>query len=209
MAPANSGILFEIPSASEAESQASLFGAEWFSLPNSPTQMKTRKKTGIKPIAPRIISRTIPVNSTVPRPRPVSWPTPGSEPMTRQMFWPRTTARPTMTTIIRKLQVILKTAVDPDGGVRRLGGSTWVRREAEATRVSTGRNGVNTTRKGTTQIYNQKSRPPKSTNRTQKRIFSPTKPNVYSPLKTVLKTTRNYTERQQDIHQPLISVLWF
>ena len=35
----------------------------------------------------------------------------------------------------------------------------------------------------------------------------PTKPNVHSPLKTVLKTTRKYTERQQDIHQPQISVL--
>ena len=31
----------------------------------------------------------------------------------------------------------------------------------------------------------------------------------YSPLKTVLNTTKKYTERQQDIHQPQISVLWF
>ena len=51
------------------------------------------------------------------------------------------------------------------------------------------------------------SRPPNSTKRTQKTILSPTKPNIHSPFKTVLKTTRKYTERQQDIHQAQIIVL--
>ena len=53
------------------------------------------------------------------------------------------------------------------------------------------------------------SRPPNSTNRTQKTILSPMKTNVYSPLKTVLNTNRKYTERQQNIHQPHISLFFF
>ena len=42
-------------------------------------------------------------------------------------------------------------------------------------------------------------RSPKSTNRIQKTISSLMKPNVYTPFKTVLNTTRKYTERQQPI----------
>ena len=51
------------------------------------------------------------------------------------------------------------------------------------------------------------SSPFNSTNRTQKTSLSPTKSNIHIPLKIILSTTRKYTERQQDIHQPQISVL--
>ena len=85
---------------------------------------------------------------------------------------------------------------------------TWARdsgtaRRAEAIRVSTRRDEAEDsqlTEKGFSWPYN-------STNSIQKTILSPTEPNVHSPLKTVLNTPRIYTERQQDIHQPQISVL--
>ena len=84
---------------------------------------------------------------------------------------------------------------------------TWSRdlgmtKRAEATRVST-RRGVAKDSLVTEGV----SRPPNSTNRTLKTILSPTKPNLHSPLKTVLNTTKKYTERQQDIHQPQINIL--
>ena len=68
---------------------------------------------------------------------------------------------------------------------------TWARREAEASRVSTRRDVAKDS-----VVAEGVSRPPNSINTTQKTILSPTKPNVHSPLKTVLNTTRKY--RQKD-----------
>ena len=92
--------------------------------------------------------------------------------------------------------------VEGEGKMEALGQVTSARPdEAEVNRVSTRRvvKKDNLVTKGV-------NRPPNSTNRTQKTILSPTKPNVHSPLKTVLNTTRKYTERQQDIHQPQIRI---
>ena len=62
---------------------------------------------------------------------------------------------------------------------------TWALREAEATRVSTRRDVTKES------LVNEGvSKPPNSTKRIQKINLSPTKPNVHSPLKAVLNTTR-------------------
>ena len=111
---------------------------------------------------------------------------------------------------IRKLQVILCVpgCKEVAGRGRRQNRgelSTWLRQgeRQEANRVSMRRDVV----KNNLVTENSVSRPPNSTNRTQKTILSPTKPNVHSPLEKVLNIARKYTERQQDIHQLQISVL--
>ena len=72
------------------------------------------------------------------------------------------------------------------GRRRRQGGRdlTWVRGEVEPTRVSTRRDGENSL------VTEGVNRPPNSTNRTQKTILNPTKPNVHIPLKTVLNNQK-------------------
>ena len=87
---------------------------------------------------------------------------------------------------IRKLRVILQTAVYPDGkrlrekaGRKRLEHVIWARRDQEK------RLGFPRGKTWLKRAWKEKgvSRPPNSTNRTQKTILSPSKPKVHCPLK--------------------------
>ena len=105
--------------------------------------------------------------------------------------------------LIRKLQVILSMAVYSKAGWKGLEDGTWAQSDkGEVTRVSMRWDMVKDSL-----VTGDVNRPPYSTNRTQKTILSQTKPNIYGPHRTVLNTTRKYTERQQDIHQPQISII--